>query len=62
MARIAPLVMVHKLNANPSYNPVQHKRRGYSTKKSQATTEEVKKLCEAGFILIFMRKVSETSI
>ena len=59
---IAPLVMVHKLNADPSYKPVQRKRRGHSTKKSQAAAEEVKKLCEAGFILIFIQKVSAKSI
>ncbi|XP_059431529.1 uncharacterized protein LOC132165036 [Corylus avellana] len=50
MPEIAPSVMVHKLNANPKFKPVQQKRRGYSPENSRAATEEVEKLHEAGFI------------
>lgn len=49
MPGIAPSVMVHKLN-DSSYKSIQQKRRGYSAEKSQAAAEEVKKICEAGFI------------
>jgi hypothetical protein len=47
---ISPSMMVHKLNVDPNLKPAQQRRRGYSTKKSKATAEEVKKLCEIGFI------------
>ena len=43
MPGIAPSVIVHKLNDDPSYKLVQEKQRGYLADKSQATTEQVKK-------------------
>ena len=42
--------MVHKLNADPNFKPVQQKQKAYLAEKSKAATEEVKKLCEAGFV------------
>jgi hypothetical protein len=50
MPGISPTVMIPKLNANPSYKPVQQRQRGYSIKKSKAVVEEVKMLCKAKFI------------
>jgi hypothetical protein len=50
MLGISPLIMVHKLNADPKFKLVQQRRRGYLAEKSKATAEEVKKLYEAGFI------------
>jgi hypothetical protein len=50
MQGIAPSVIVHKLNADPSYKSENQKRKVYSTEKRQAVAEEVRKLCEARFI------------
>ena len=47
---ISPSVMVHILNVDPNFKPMQQRRRGYSAKKSKAAAEGVKKLCEDGFI------------
>jgi hypothetical protein len=50
MPGISPSVMVHKLNADPNFKPMQQRWRAYSAEKSKAATKEVKKLFEAGFI------------
>ena len=50
MPGISPSVMVHKLNANPSFKPVKQRWRGYLIEKSKVPVEEVKKLYKAGFI------------
>jgi hypothetical protein len=50
MPSISPMVIIHKLNADPNFKPVQQRQRGYSTEKSKAAAKEVKKLCKAGFI------------
>jgi hypothetical protein len=47
---ISPLVIVHKLNVDPKFKPMQQRQRGYSAEKSKVAVEEVKKLCEVGFI------------
>ncbi|XP_059436919.1 uncharacterized protein LOC132170010 [Corylus avellana] len=50
MPGMAPSVMAHKLNADPSFKLVRQKRRVYSAEKSKVTAEEVEKLREAEFI------------
>ena len=50
MPSISSLVIVHKLNADPNFKHVQQRRKAYSAKKSKAAAEEIKKLCEVGFI------------
>lgn len=50
MPGIDPLVMVHKLNVDPSYKPIKQRRRTFAPERNQAIAEEVKKLLEAGFI------------
>ncbi len=50
MPGIDPSIMVHKLNADPNYRPVKHKRKSYAPKRNQAAVEEVDKLLHVGFI------------
>ena len=42
--------MQHRLNVEPSHKPVIQKRRHLGEERSAATTAEVKKLLEVGFI------------
>lgn len=50
MSGIDPSVIVHRLNEDPSYQPVKQRRRTFVPKWNQAIAEEVRKLLEVGFI------------
>ena len=50
MPGIAPDVMQHRLNVDPSHNPAIQKRQHLGAERSAAAAAEVKKLLEAGFI------------
>ena len=50
MMGIDPSVMVHRLNASPSFPPVRQKKRVFAQERDKAIAEEVRKLLEAGFI------------
>jgi len=50
MLGIAPDVMQHKLNVDPSHKLVIQKRRHLGAERSAAAVAEVKKLLDAGFI------------
>jgi hypothetical protein len=50
MPGIDPAVMVHRLNVDPSYQPVKQKRISYAPERNQATAKEVTKLLQAEFI------------
>ena len=43
-------IIVHRLNVNPEYPPVQQKKRVFAQERDKAVAEEVRKLLEAGFI------------
>jgi hypothetical protein len=49
---IDPSVMVHRLNVDPSHQPVKQRRRrrSFVLEQNQAIAEEVKKLLRVGFI------------
>lgn len=50
MKGLNPDIMVHRLNADPSFKPVGQKNRTFATEKNQVTMEEVQKLLKTGFI------------
>ena len=50
MGGIDPTVITHKLNTNPSFNPVKQKRRSFALERQKAINEEVSKLLQAGAI------------
>ena len=50
MPGIDPLVMMHRLNASPSFSPIRQKKRVFAQERDQAIAEEVCKLQEASFI------------
>ena len=50
MSGIAPKIMQHKLNVDPSHKPVIQKRRHLGVERSAAAVAEVKKLLGASFI------------
>ena len=50
MPRIDPSVMVHRLNASPSFPPVWQKKQVFAQERDRAIAKEVGKLQEAGFI------------
>ena len=47
MGGIDPIVITHKLNVNPSFKPVKHKRRSFAPERQKAINEEVSKLLQA---------------
>ncbi|KAL2250014.1 UNVERIFIED_CONTAM: Retrovirus-related Pol polyprotein from transposon opus [Sesamum indicum] len=47
---VAPEVIVHRLNVDPTMRPVQQKKRNFSTEKNQVIREEVDRLLNAGYI------------
>uniref|UniRef100_A0A2N9FPT8 Reverse transcriptase domain-containing protein n=1 Tax=Fagus sylvatica TaxID=28930 RepID=A0A2N9FPT8_FAGSY len=47
---LAPNVMIHKLNVNPSMHPIKQKRRVFAPERNAAVMAEVDKLLTAGFI------------
>ena len=47
MGGIDPTVIIHKLNAAPSFNPVKQKRRSFAPERQKAINEEVSKLLQA---------------
>jgi hypothetical protein len=49
MPGIDPSIIVHRLNADPSFRPVRQKRRTFVPERNQAVAEEVSKLLAAGF-------------
>ena len=50
MLGIDPSVIVHRLNVNPVFSPIQQKKRVFAQERDKAIAEEVRKLLEAGFI------------
>jgi hypothetical protein len=50
MPRIPKEVIEHKLGIDPSYKPIKHKERRYTSKRRNTIQQEVNKLLEAGFI------------
>ena len=50
MGGIDPAVITHRLNTNPSFNPVKQKRRSFAPERQKAINEEVGKLLQAGAI------------
>ena len=50
MLGIDPSVIVHRLNVNPAFSPIQQKKRVFEQERDKAIAEEVKKLLKAGFI------------
>lgn len=42
--------MVHRLNVDPTFKHVRHKKRTFAAERNQAAREEVQKLLKAGFI------------
>ena len=47
MGGINPAVITHKLNVAPSFKPVKHKRRSFTSEKQKVINEEVGKLLQA---------------
>ena len=47
MGGIDPAVITHKLNINPSFKPVKHKRRSLAPERQKAINEEISKLLHA---------------
>ena len=47
MGGVDPTVITHKLNVNPSFKPVKHKRRSFAPKRQKTINEEVGKLLQA---------------
>ena len=50
MGGIDPTVITHRLNVDPSFNPVKQKRRSFAPERQKAINEEVSKLLQAGAI------------
>ena len=50
MPDIEPSAICHKLNVNPSIQPIKHKRRVFASDRNQAISDEVEKLLTVGFI------------
>ena len=50
MLGIDPSVIVHRLNVNPVFSPIQQKKRVFAQERDKAIAEEVRKLLKAGFI------------
>jgi hypothetical protein len=50
MSGIDPSIIVHRLNADPSFRPVRQKRRTFAPERNQAVADEVSKLLAAGFV------------
>jgi hypothetical protein len=50
MPGIDPSVIVHRLNVDPGFRPIRHKRRTFAPERNQAVAEEVSKLLAARFI------------
>jgi hypothetical protein len=50
MPGIDPSIIVHRLNADPSFRPVRQKRRTFAPERNQAVADEVSKLLAAGFV------------
>ncbi|KAL2242652.1 UNVERIFIED_CONTAM: Retrovirus-related Pol polyprotein from transposon [Sesamum indicum] len=48
---VAPDVIVHRLNVDPTMRPVQQKKRNFSMEKNQVIREEVDRLLNAGYIM-----------
>ena len=49
MLGINPLVIVHRLNVNPTSSPIRQKKREFAPERDKAIAKEVRKLLEAGF-------------
>ena len=49
MLGINPLVIVHRLNVNPTSSPIRQKKRVFAPERDKAIAKEVRKLLEAGF-------------
>ncbi|KAL2230962.1 UNVERIFIED_CONTAM: Retrovirus-related Pol polyprotein from transposon [Sesamum indicum] len=47
---VAPEVIMHRLNVDPTMRPVQQKKRNFSIEKNQVIKEEVERLLNAGYI------------
>ena len=47
MGGVDPTVITHKINVNPSFNPVKQKRRSFTPERQKAINEEVGKLLQA---------------
>ena len=47
MGGFDPVVITHKLNANPSFKPVKQKRRSFASERQKVINEEVGKLLQA---------------
>ena len=47
MGGVDPVVITHKLNVNPSFKPIEQKRRSFTPEKQKAINEEVGKLLKA---------------
>jgi hypothetical protein len=50
MPGIDPLVIVYKLNVEPSHRLVKQRRRTFAAERNQAVAEKVEKFLKAGFI------------
>jgi hypothetical protein len=50
MHGIDPSIIVHRLNADPSFRPVRQKRRTFVPERNQAVADEVSKLLAVGFV------------
>ena len=50
MPGIDPSIIVHRLNASPSFPPIQQKKQVFAQKQHKSIAEEVQKLLEADFI------------
>ena len=50
MGRIDPAVITHRVNVNPSFKPIKHKRRSFAPERQKAINEEVGKLLQANAI------------
>ncbi|XP_063948038.1 uncharacterized protein LOC135152135 [Daucus carota subsp. sativus] len=47
---ISPEIITHKLNVDPSFTPVQQKRRKFAAERNKIINEEVNRLLKAGMI------------
>lgn len=50
MPDIDPTVMEHKLNVNPTHNPIVQKKRHIGPERAATAIAEVQKLLEVGFV------------
>ena len=50
MGGIDPIVITHRLNTNPSFEPIKQKRRSFAPERQKAINEEVGKILQAGAI------------